>query len=239
MAMAATSRRLLVTGANRGLGLEFTRSWLAAGHRVFALARRPGDSPGLTDLIRRFPDHLHPVTCDVADDDSVTAAGTAVGALTDALDLILNGAGIIGSPGARLGALDFDEMRRVFETNSLGPLRVTRTFLPLLRRGTRPVVVHLTSLMGSIADNGSGGAWAYRLSKAALNMASRNLSHELAPDGIPSVVLHPGWVQTDMGGPGAPLPVAEAVAALTRTIERLTPEESGAFLDRDGRHLPW
>ena len=93
--------------------------------------------------------------------------------------------------------------------------------------------------MGSIADNGSGGAWAYRLSKAALNMASRNLPHDLAGDGIPSVVLHPGWVQTDMGGPGAPLPVSEAVASLVRTIDRLTPEESGAFLDRDGRHLPW
>jgi len=99
--------------------------------------------------------------------------------------------------------------------------------------------VQITSLMGSIGDNSSGGYWAYRLGKAALNMATRNLAHDLKSDGIVVVALHPGWVRTEMGGPEAPLTAQEAVASLVRTIDRLTPKRSGAFLDRDGKPCPW
>lgn len=231
--------RIAVTGASRGLGLEFARQWLVAGHRVFALARDPRGSKGLARLERDHPDSLVTVACDVSDDDSVHEAARAVGERTDGLDIVLNNAGVGGWRGG-IEDLDLDDVRRVLEVNALGPLRVTRAFLPLLRRG-RPQrrLVHITSLMGSIGDNQTGGSYPYRISKAALNMISVNLAHELRADGIASVVLHPGWVRTDMGGRGATLPVEDAVGALIDTIDDLTLEHSGGFYDRLGEPLPW
>ena len=236
---AAKGERILVTGASRGLGLEFARQWLEAGHRVFALAREPKDSPGLRELAKLHPESLALVACDVGDDASVEKARRDVEKQCDALDVVVNNAGVYGRRDSGLESLDWEEVHRVFDVNTLGPLRVSRALLPLLRRGKRPRLVHITSLMGSLDDNRSGGAWAYRISKAGLNMASRNLAHEVGPNGIPSVVLHPGWVRTDMGGPRAPLPVEEAVASLVRTIDALTAEHNGAFLDRHGQPAPW
>jgi len=236
---ATSSQRILLTGAGRGLGLEFTRRWLEAGHRVFALVRNPENSPDLRELGVGYPRTLVTLAGDVTDDDSVVAARRAVESLTDGLDLVLNNAGIYGPKNDGLESLDWKDARRVIEVNTLGPLRVSRAFLPLLRRGSRPRLVHITSLMGSLADNRSGGAWAYRMSKAALNMASRNLAHELAQSRVISVVLHPGWVRTDMGGSNAPLGVGEAVAALVETIDSLTLKQSGGFFDRHGRSQPW
>lgn len=232
-------RRVVVTGASRGIGLEFARRWAEQGDHVFALARDPSGSKELTELAGRFPDNLVATTCDVADDRSVAAARDQVAAAVDGIELLVNNAGIMGG---RKGPeeVDFEEIRRHMEVNALGPLRTTGALLPLLRQG-RPVrrLVHMTSLMGSIEDNRSGDAYAYRMSKAALNMASRSLAVDLADEGIVSVVLHPGWVRTRMGGRGARLTVEEAVAALIRTIERLGPEESGGFYDREGGPLPW
>lgn len=231
--------RVVVTGASRGLGLEFARQWLAGGHHVFALARDPRGSKGLARLERDYPDSLVAVACDVSDDDSVREAARAVGERTNALDIVLNNAGVGGWRGG-VEDLDLDEVRRAFEVNALGPLRVTRAFLPLLRRGRPPRrLIHITSLMGSIADNQSGGSYPYRISKGALNMISVNLAHELREDGIVSVVLHPGWAQTDMGGRGATIPVEDAVGALIDTIDDLTLENSGGFYDRLGEPLPW
>lgn len=231
--------RIALTGAGRGLGLEFTRQWLAAGHRVFALAREPERSQDLVALGREHPDTLALVPCDVTDMGSMREAAQVVGERTDALDIVLNNAGVGGWRGG-IDDLDFDEVRRVFEVNALGPLRVAQAFLPLLRRGREPRrLVHVSSLMGSIGDNATGGSYPYRISKCALNMASVNLSHELSGDGVASVVLHPGWVRTDMGGPGAQLSALEAVGALVDTIEDLTLEHSGGFYDRLGEPLPW
>jgi NAD(P)-dependent dehydrogenase (short-subunit alcohol dehydrogenase family) len=231
--------RIVVTGASRGLGLEFARQWLAAGQRVFALARDPKGSEGLAALSREHPEALLSLTCDVTDAASIRQAARAVGERVDGLEIVLNNAGVGGWRGG-IGQLDLDEVREVFETNTLGPLRVSREFLPLLRRGREPRrLVHITSLMGSIGDNRSGGSYAYRISKAALNMVSVNLAHELGDDEIISVVLHPGWVRTDMGGRGASLAVDEAVGALIDTIDDLTAEHSGGFYDRLGEPLPW
>lgn len=231
--------RIALTGASRGLGLEFTRQWLAAGHRVFALARDPGGSKGLAALAREYPDTLTTVPCDVADLESVRAAANTVGERTDALEIVLNNAGVGGWRGG-IEELDFDEVRRVFEVNALGPMRVAQAFVPFLRNGRHPRrLVGITSLMGSLADNRSGGSYPYRISKAALNMAAVNLAHELREEEIVSAVLHPGWVQTDMGGAGASLPVEEAVGALVDTIDDLTMEHTGGFYDRLGEPLPW
>lgn len=231
--------RVLVTGASRGIGLEYARQWLAAGARVFALARDPEGSDGLVKLASRHPDALVAVRCDVAEEDSVIAARRRVGEETDGLDILINNAGVMGSR-EDLGTLDLDRVRRTFEVNAVGPLRVTRAFLDLLRAGDRPRrIVNMTSLMGSIDDNRSGDAYAYRMSKTALNMATRSMAIDLSGDGIVAVVLHPGWVRTDMGGRSAPTPVEEAVSSLVRTIASLEMDRSGGFYDRDGQPLPW
>jgi NAD(P)-dependent dehydrogenase (short-subunit alcohol dehydrogenase family) len=164
--------------------------------------------------------------CDVADDASVEQARRTVEKAWDRIDILVNNAGTYGQRDDGLDALDFDEIRRVFEVNTLGPLRVTRAVLPLLEKGREPRAVHISSLMGSISDNGSGESYGYRMSKAALNMASRNLAHELKGTGILSVALHPGWVRTDMGGPDGRLSVEEAIAKLIRTIDSLGPSSS-------------
>ena len=232
-------RNVMVTGANRGLGLEFVRLWLEAGNRVYALARRPQSSAGLEALRARFGETLAVQSCDVADDASVRSAADAVASGWERVDVLLNNAGTYGQRAASLESIDFDDVRRVFDTNTLGPLRLSRALLPQLRRGVEPRIVHITSLMGSIQDNEGGGSYAYRMSKAALNMASCNLAHELRGDGIISAVLHPGWVRTDMGGSSAPLEIDDAVRAMIRTIEGLDTTRSGGFFDRNGKRLPW
>ena len=228
--------RVVITGASRGLGLEFTRRYLEAGDQIFALARAPERSHA---LIGMAGDRLVCVECDVGDEASIQTAFTAVAASTDGIDLLLNNAATYGAHDDRLQTLQSEEMVRVFEVNTLGPILVTREFLPLLRKGKNPKVVHLTSLMGSIDDNRGGGKYSYRVSKVGLNMASRNMALELAGDRIISVVIHPGWVRTDMGGLGAPLSIEEAVGAMVKTIAGLSQKHSGQFVDRHGKPAPW
>jgi NAD(P)-dependent dehydrogenase (short-subunit alcohol dehydrogenase family) len=233
------SARVLVTGASRGIGLEYARQWVAAGARVFGLARDPEGSDELMELAAANPQQLVPVRCDVADDDSVAAARERVGDATEGLEVLINNAGI-GGFHQGLESIDVDRVRRTFEVNAIGPLRVSRAFLDLLRAGERPRrIVNMTSLMGSMEDNRSGGAYAYRMSKAALNMVTKSMAVDLAGEGIVAVALHPGWVQTDMGGASARTPVEEAVGSLVRTIEALGMDDSGGFYDRDGQPLPW
>jgi NAD(P)-dependent dehydrogenase (short-subunit alcohol dehydrogenase family) len=237
--VSAGARRAFLTGANRGIGLEYARQLAAAGWRVFASCRSPEEADELAALARERSDRVTVVGCDVADDASVRAAAAAVGGAADGLELVLNNAGVGGWRGG-IEELDLGEVVRVFDVNALGPMRVAREFLPLLRAGAEPRrLVQMTSLMGSIADNRSGGAYPYRISKCALNMATVNLARELAEDGIVTVALHPGWVRTDMGGSGATLPVDEAVEVLLGTIEGLSMEDSGGLYDRDGERLPW
>ena len=228
--------RVVITGASRGLGLEFTRRYLEAGDEVFALARAPARSRGLMGMEAR---HLVCVECDVGDEASIQSAFTQVAASTDGVDLLVNNAATYGSHDDRLLTLKAEELLQVFTVNTVGPILMTREFLPLLRKGKNPKAVHITSLMGSIEDNRGGGKYSYRLSKAALNMASRNLAIELAGDRIISVVIHPGWVRTDMGGLGAPLGIEEAVGSIVKTIATLTSKHSGQFIDRHGKPAPW
>ena len=231
--------RIFVTGANRGIGLGYVREWIDRGARVFATARRPDEADELAGLADEHPDRLTVLECDVSDPDSIEAARDAVAGAVDGLEIVLNNAGIMGERG-EIEEIDPAEIRRVFEVNTLGPVRVTQAFLPLLENGREPRrLVHMTSLMGSIDDNGSGDAYAYRISKCGLNMASRSMAVDLSGRGIVSVVLHPGWVRTRMGGSGARVGVEEAVRDLVDTIEGLDSEDSGQFYDREGQPLPW
>lgn len=232
------SLHVVVVGANRGLGLEFCRQWLDRGHHVHAFARNPGAANELNALASEHSDRMSVGAMDVSDDASVQNAAKEVAANWGHVDVLVNNAGIYGRKGSRLEDLESDEVIQVMQVNTLGPVRATRAMLPLLRMASEPRVANITSLMGSMTDNGSGGVWAYRMSKAALNMASRNMAHELAPK-VTVVTMHPGWVKTDMGGPAAPLECADAVSSMTDTIAGLTQNDSGRFIDREGATLPW
>lgn len=238
-AMSDAPIRVFLTGANRGIGLGYAREWLERGARVFASCRDLEGAGELRGLAEERPDRITVVRCDVADQGSVEDARRAVAEEADGLEVVINNAGVMGNKDD-LRDLDLDDVRRAFEVNTLGPIRVTRTFLPLLEAGRSPRrLVHMTSLMGSIDDNHSGDSYAYRISKVGLNMASRSMAVDLADRGIVSVVVHPGWVRTDMGGSSARIGVGEAAAALVDTIEGLTTEDSGRFYDREGEPLPW
>ncbi len=232
--------RVVVTGAGRGLGLEFTRQWVDAGDQVIALARNSAASEGLADLTRRAGRQLIIAECDVGDDTSVEAAAQTIGDQVDGLEIVVNNAGERGQT-EDLESLDLDTVLRVFNTNTLGSLRMSRALLPLLRsgRGRPPRIIHLSSLMGSIADNQSGGSYAYRISKAGLNMACRTLAYDLARYGVATATMHPGWVQTRMGGSAAPLTAESAVCDMIGTIQRLSIDQNGQFLDRHGEPLPF
>ena len=170
---------------------------------------------------------------DVADETEIAALVRALQG--QPIDLLINNAGVGGNDEAT----DPDPWLEVFRVNSIAPVRVLEALLPNLQRSKDPRVLNLTSLMGSIADNSSGGSYAYRSSKAALNAAMKSLAIDLKPRGITIAVMHPGWVKTDMGGPGAPVTPKASAEGLRRVIAALKPSDSGAFLNYDGAKLPW
>ena len=221
---------VLITGANRGLGLEFARQFHAAGARVIGTARRPAEARELNALGVRVEQ------LDVTDPDSVAGLARRLG---DApLDILINNAGV-GGRELSLATLDMDVVERCWQVNCLGPMRVTQALLPALGRGEHRLVVNITSQLGSIEANTRGGYYGYRESKAALNMFTRSLAHELASDGFICVVMSPGWVRTAMGGPRAPLSPQESIAGMRKVMGRLRPKDSGSFFDYRGKRLPW
>lgn len=228
---------VLVTGANRGLGLEFARQYAADGWRVFAACRDPAAAKELGELAGGSGGAIRVLALDVTDAESVRAAAQSLA--DEVIDVLINNAGV-GSPRKqRLGSLDYAAWARVLDVNSLGPMRVTEAFLDHVARGGGKKVVTITSAMGSIADNASGGSYAYRSSKAAVNIVVKSLSIDLAPRGVTCVVVHPGWVRTDMGGPDGKLTPAESVAALRKLIAGLEPRDTGRFFNYDGKTYPW
>ena len=227
----------LITGANRGLGLEFARQYLADGWQVYAACRDPSSASELRRLADASGHNLRILTLDVTNPASVKAAAVKLDG--QAIDLLLNNAGIGGPRGQTIGNIDYEAWANVLDANTMGPMRVSESFVDHVARSERKLIVTLTSGMGSLADNTSGGSIAYRSSKAAVNMVMRSLAHDLAPLGITCVVVNPGWVRTDMGGPHATLTPTESVMMLRRLIETLGPAQSGKFFNYDGREYPW
>jgi NAD(P)-dependent dehydrogenase (short-subunit alcohol dehydrogenase family) len=223
----------LITGANRGLGLEFARQYVADGWQVYATCRDPETASELRELADASGGKLRILRLGVTDLASVKAA--AYDLEGQAIDLVLNNAGVGGARGQSVGNIDYDAWAKVLDVNTMGPMRVSEAFVDHVARSERKLIVTLTSGMGSIGDNSSGGAFAYRSSKAAVNMVMRSLAIDLAERGISSVVVNPGWVRTDMGGTDATLSPAESVARLRRLIEHLAPTHSGKFFNHDGR----
>lgn len=231
-------RRLLITGANRGIGLEFARQGVARGDFVIATCRKPQKATELKRLQEQYPERLVIEAMDVADQGNVEEASVSVHRQVDALDVLINNAGIYAR-GGRPGTFEREVFRETFETNVIGPMMVAEAFLDLLRAGERPVIMNLSSGMGSIAQKSGGGAYVYSSSKAALNMLSRILANDLRASGIVVITMSPGWTQTDMGGRGASLPVEDSVGGMLRVIDGLTMAESGRYYQWDGRELPW
>jgi NAD(P)-dependent dehydrogenase (short-subunit alcohol dehydrogenase family) len=227
----------LITGANRGLGLEFARQYAADGWQVCAACRNPKSASELHRLADARGHSLQILALDVTKPASVNAAAAKLDGL--AIDLLLNNAGVGGTRGETIGNIDYKAWAKVLDVNTMGPLRVSEAFVDHVARSGRKLIVTLTSGMGSIVDNTSGGSFAYRSSKAAVNMVMRSLAIDLAPRGITCVVVNPGWVQTDMGGSHATLTPAESVSRLRRLIDNLGPAQSGKFFNHDGREYAW
>ena len=230
--------RILVTGANRGLGLEFVRQYLARGERVFATLRKPGQAHELTRLALAHPGHLKILPLDLSKPASIVELERELHLVTDALDIAVNNAGMLVS-GERWGTIEPKSLLDSFATNAAGPLLLTQALTPLLEAGIDAKVASVSSQLGSIERTQRFGTPSYAISKAALDMGMRQAAHALAPKGITVVAISPGWVRTDMGGEGAELEPRDSVAGMVRVIDALTPADTGRFFDWSGDALPW
>jgi NAD(P)-dependent dehydrogenase (short-subunit alcohol dehydrogenase family) len=220
---------VLITGAARGLGLDFVKQYAARGWRVHACARTPTAREGIEGDV-----HAHPL--EVSDYDAVNAL--AVKLAGEQIDVLLNNAGIAGREATVLGSIDPVVWRQTFEVNTLAPLMIAQAFVEHVARSEQRKMIALSSRLGSIALADSG-RYAYRASKAALNMKWKGLSIDLAGKGVICVVLHPGWVQTDMGGAAATLTIEQSVPAMVNLIDGLKTSDSGRFFNYDGTEFPW
>ena len=229
-ASAAETATVLITGANRGIGLEYARQFEAKGYTVIGTARQPDEATELKALGVRVE------ALDVTDAASVAALAKRLDGVP--IDVLINNAGIGDRDDTDVLATDFATFERTLAVNTIGPLRVTQALLPNLRAGTRKHIVNMSSRLGSIALN-NGKFPAYRASKAALNQVSRSLSIDLGKQGFVVVAVHPGWVRTDMGGAEAPLLPDESVRGLLALIERLAASDNGRFYDYLGAEIPW
>lgn len=236
--MKTHPRRVLVTGCSRGIGLEFVRQLLARGDRVLATCRDPASARGLTALAAEAEGRLRIAALDVTDPASRAALLAEAEAHWGALDLLINNAGVLRR-GEVFGEMDAATFRAAFETNTLAPLLLAEAAAPLLARGEQPQIAYLSSTLGSISNTRGFYTVSYGVAKAGLNMGARHLASALAALGIRSVLLHPGWVQTEMGGAGATLTPAESVRGLLAVIDTLPAEACAPFLDWRGETLPW
>lgn len=218
---------VLITGASRGIGREFAKQFAADGWRVIAACRDPGDYNGEGEA--------HAL--DVTDGDSVAALGQAMAG--EAIDLLINNAGIYGPRNLSFDELDYDAWSQVLRTNLMGPMRVAAALAGPVLASQQKKMVFISSKVGSIADNSSGGSYIYRSSKTALNMAVKSLSLDLSGKGLITLLLHPGWVQTDMGGASALIDAVTSVAGMRAVIDRAGAADSGRFFNYDGNELPW
>lgn len=229
---------ILVTGANRGIGLELTRCFATDGWRVFACCREPEKAEELGELVREFEDRIQVFTLDVTDLEQIHALSEVLA--EESIDILFNNAGISGPKGVQgFGDVPVDVWLEVFHVNTIAPLKMAEAFVEQVARSDRRVIATMGSLLGSIADNGSGGLYCYRTSKTAVNMVMKNLSIDLAGQGIVSMVFHPGWVRTDMGGEKAPTLPSESATGIYRVLSGAGPSDNGRFLTFEGEDLPW
>ncbi|PTQ78064.1 NAD(P)-dependent dehydrogenase (short-subunit alcohol dehydrogenase family) [Nitrosomonas oligotropha] len=231
-------RTMLITGANRGIGLEFVRQYAADGWRVVACCRKPAAAEALNRLAAQYPDQVTVHALDVTDHAQIDQLAQTLS--EQPIDLLINNAGVYPpARGDALGETDYAAWQDAFAVNTMAPLKITEAFIQRIARSELRTIVTITSKMGSIADNRGGGSYIYRSSKAGVNIVMKSLSIDLNPQKIIAILLHPGWVKTDMGGPGALITAEQSVTGMRRVIGNLTLQDSGKFYAFDGQVVPW
>lgn len=224
---------VLITGANRGLGLEFARQYAVDGWRVLATCRDPNDA----DALNALDGKVEVSALDITDHGQIQALAKSL--RKETIDILLNNAGIYGPRPSKLGGIDYNAWEEVMRVNVLSPMKVTESFRDHLAGSELKKIAFMSSKMGSMGDNSSGASYTYRSSKAALNAAAKSLSVDLKSRGIAVAILHPGWVRTDMGGPGGLIDAPESVSGLRRVIDDLSLGTTGRFSNYDGTEIPW
>ncbi len=234
--------QVLITGTNRGLGLEFVKQYLRRGDRVIATCRNLKKGQYLQELYPSYEEFLSIIQLDVASSDSRDNAYSEITSLTESIDIFINNAGIASGGSANsyvLGNLHTENIERVFQVNAIAPVLLVEKFLTLIEQGTAPRVINITSGLSSIARKNMVFRYSYCASKTALNMFSKLLSLQLRDKGIIVIPLHPGHVKTDLGGAYAPLAPEQSISGMIKVIDSLTLDDTGKFLDWQGQELPW
>lgn len=229
---------VLITGSNRGLGLEWVQQYAREGWRVYATCRYPDQAAELHQLATIYSTiSVHRL--DVTNIDDIQALKGEL--KQSSVDVLINNAGVYFERWGKdkLGKINYTDWQATFAVNTLGPMRLSEALLKLIARSERRLIISITSHMGSIAEITSANDYAYRSSKAALNAAMKGLSIEVAEQGVGVVLLHPGWVRTRMGGEDAPLSPTESVTAMRQLVEQYKPSQSGHFYRYDGSIIPW
>ena len=228
----------LITGANRGIGLEFSRQFAEDGWCVLACSRNLEKSDALNELAAEYPEQITLYTLDVTDHGQIKGLSKTLA--NKPIDLLINNAGVFPDIKDRsFGQTDYDAWAHAFLVNAMAPLRMAEEFITQITRSNKKIIVTITSKMGSVADNRRGGSYIYRSSKSAANMVVKNISIDLMSKDIISVLLHPGWVRTDMGGPSGLISVEQSVSGMLSVIRELTLMDSGKFIAYDGQIIPW
>jgi NAD(P)-dependent dehydrogenase (short-subunit alcohol dehydrogenase family) len=227
---------ILITGANRGIGLELTEQFAEDGWQVLACCRNPADA-GLLQILaeRDLAIELHAL--DVTNYEQMASLADQLG--NRPIDILLSNAGIYGSKGVGFGEVHAEEWRQVLEVNTIAPLMLVQTFVEQVAASQQKLVAVISSKVGSIADNSSGGSYIYRSSKTAVNQVVKSLSIDLAGRDITVISLHPGWVKTDMGGPNAEISTDKSVSGLKSILQSAKFAQSGQFIEFNGNSIPW
>lgn len=233
--MSNINHTVLITGANRGLGLEFTKQYASDGWQVIACCREPNTAAALNALVTIHPNNIVVYALDVANFNQIDALAAQLKGKK--IDILLNNAGIY--PESGLDAMNYDNWAQAFKVNTMAPYKMVEAFLNNVAASELKKIVVLSSKMGSMSDNTSGGSYIYRTSKAAANMMIKSLSIDLKSQGIACITLHPGWVQTDMGGPNALINTQQSISGLRQVIAELNLNNSGRFIAYDGKVIAW
>ena len=231
-------RTVLITGTNRGIGLEFVRQYALDGWRVLACTRNPSTSGELNQMASQFPGAIQVHALDVTNHEQIEHLSHELS--TEKIDLLINNAGVYPTiRGASFHQIDYDAWTYAFEVNAMAPLKMADAFYSQVSKSELKKIVTITRKMGSVADNRSGGSYVYRSSKSAVNIVMKSLAIDLESKGIIVALLHPGWVRTDMGGPNGLISTEKSVAGMRYVIDELTHTDSGKFLAFDGQIIPW